>query len=267
MKKRVRVTQLEIGDVIANDIMYYGRRQPLVTKDTVINEYIRHRLDELGIVFVKIYDPDYVEKKEKLDTSKEQRQKNKKVFRAKYNQNVSNMKDVFTDIAKGNTVNIHKVLNVSNEIFKDTQDVYTIIDSISEIREIDDYTYRHSINVSLYAMLLGKWLGLKEQSLKELIQTGVLHDIGKGKVDQDILNKPGKLTDEEFEEIKKHTIYGYEICKPVIWLNDNMKNGVLMHHEKSDGSGYPLGLKEDNISLCIELKKGIQERTNFIRYY
>jgi putative nucleotidyltransferase with HDIG domain len=115
------------------------------------------------------------------------------------------------------------------------------------MREADEYTYTHSVNVSLLSMLIGKWLKLDYYSIKSLVSAGLLHDIGKGKISPDILNKPGALTDDEFEEIKKHPAYGYQIAEKIPEVSDDILKAILMHHEREDGSGYPLGLKSEQI--------------------
>jgi len=110
----------------------------------------------------------------------------------------------------------------------------------------DDYTYQHSVQVGMLSFYLASWLGYGEEEAVEIGQAGFLHDIGKCRVNEQILNKPGRLTDEEFAEIKRHTTYGYEIIKNSM---DNELAAVVaaQHHERMDGTGYPLGLKGDEI--------------------
>lgn len=119
----------------------------------------------------------------------------------------------------------------------------------SSLQAKDDYTYRHNIAVGVLATLLGSWLGLAKQDLLQLTTAGVLHDVGKMLIPDKILNKPGKLTAEEFEEMKKHTIYGYELIKKTPGTNNRQALVALQHHERMDGSGYPLGLTKDKIDL------------------
>src|SRR5690625_7353760 len=77
----------------------------------------------------------------------------------------------------------------------------------------------------------------------------LLHDVGKMLVPEEILNKPGQLTEEEFQEMKNHTLYGYEILKDTVGVNHRQALVALQHHERMDGSGYPLQLKRDEIDL------------------
>ncbi|AFS79431.1 putative metal dependent phosphohydrolase [Gottschalkia acidurici 9a] len=253
MIKKVRVNQIKIGDIVGEDILWESREYPLVTRNTIVNEYIKSRLRDLNISHIDIFDPDYKEIDTNDDSYNRKLEEKKTLFKRNYRKSILNVRDIFRDIAKGESINFSKITNVSTDLFKNAKDVLATIESINEIKEIDDYTYNHSINVALYSMYLADWLRLEKREIKSIIKAGILHDIGKGKIDQEILNKPGKLTEEEFNEMQKHTIYGYDICKPIIWLSDEIKHGALMHHEKIDGSGYPFGLKGDQIPIYAKI--------------
>ncbi len=125
----------------------------------------------------------------------------------------------------------------------------TLYDLFSSLQAKDDYTYRHNIAVGTFANMLGSWLGLDKQELLQLTTAALLHDVGKMLIPESILNKPDKLTDEEYEEMKKHTIYGYELLKQTTGINHRQALVALQHHERLDGSGYPHGIKGDQIDL------------------
>lgn len=131
-------------------------------------------------------------------------------------------------------------------------------DSIDNLHEyMNDILYRNIIpdKNTLIARLIGVWAGLDTEKLDEISMAGLLHDIGKFKIPDEILLKPGKLTKEEFEVIKKHTVYGYEILNNFKIL-ESTKRAALLHHEKFDGSGYPFGYtadKIDDISAIITI--------------
>ena len=116
----------------------------------------------------------------------------------------------------------------------------------------DEYTKGHSQRVSDVSLLIGQRLGFGADSMEELRIGTILHDIGKIGVPDAILNKSGRLTDEEFELMKAHPVIGYEICRPLM-----LSEGVLMlirnHHEKLDGSGYPDGLKGGELPLSLRV--------------
>ena len=106
----------------------------------------------------------------------------------------------------------------------------------------NEYTYRHNICVGVIATYIGKWLGLSEEELSKLTLAATLHDIGKTMISGSILNKPGKLTELEYEEMKHHTIYGYRLIKKIPGLHPSIALTALQHHEREDGQGYPLGI-------------------------
>ena len=113
----------------------------------------------------------------------------------------------------------------------------------------DDYTYRHNLAVAMFSNLLGGWLGMDKQELAQLTTAALLHDVGKMLVPDYILNHPGKLTPEQFDEVKKHTVYGYEILKSTTGVTHRQAMVALQHHERLDGSGYPYGLTASKIDL------------------
>jgi len=121
--------------------------------------------------------------------------------------------------------------------------------SIMEIAAHDYYTHTHSINVSIYALTLAKFLGLDGKDLEDMGMSSMMHDLGKSKVDWDIINKNGKLTDAEFEHMKEHPAAGYDIALKLGVTDRRILAGIRSHHEKLDGGGYPDGLKDKQISL------------------
>jgi len=110
----------------------------------------------------------------------------------------------------------------------------------------DRYTNGHSVRVAKYAMEIAKRMGKSEEEQKLIYYAGLLHDVGKIRVPVEIINKPGRLTDEEFEQVKIHPITGYHILKD-IYEDKKIAMGVKFHHERYDGKGYPSGLAERNI--------------------
>ncbi|SCG83836.1 putative protein aq_2027 [Proteiniborus sp. DW1] len=126
-------------------------------------------------------------------------------------------------------------------------EIEDVLVNLCEIRAIDNYTYGHSVNVSILSMITALNLGYDKEKLIDLGIGALLHDIGKTKLCLDILNKPSSLTKSEFEHIKKHTILGYEILDSVKNLSFDSKIIALSHHERYDGNGYPHNIKGDDI--------------------
>lgn len=121
----------------------------------------------------------------------------------------------------------------------------SIIVDIMNIQKNDDYTYTHCINVAILTTTLCNKLKIDADMTRKIVIGALLHDVGKILVPKDILNKPSKLTDQEFNIMKQHSVLGYDILKDNSELDPVSKLVVLCHHERSDGSGYPLGKTDD----------------------
>ncbi|MGL5390784.1 MAG: HD-GYP domain-containing protein [Shewanella sp.] len=120
---------------------------------------------------------------------------------------------------------------------------------VSALRTKDAYLLEHSVNVAFLLVTFGKYLQLERAELRQLAIGGILHDIGKIHIDNNVLHKPGKLTPEEYEHIKLHQTYALDMISQTNGLSQMSKDVCLMHHEKLDGRGYPRGLKEEQIPL------------------
>jgi HD-GYP domain-containing protein (c-di-GMP phosphodiesterase class II) len=177
---------------------------------------------------------------------------------------------VVSDKLRYETVNVVKQLFSLNE--KKTSDkqlaakktemvsqINSIIDELLDNKELminmidlkcfDNYTYAHSVNVAVLSLFIGISMGFARNTLSELGLSAILHDIGKIFIAKEIINKPAKLTDEEFEEIKTHSFRGYEYARDKYRLPIASYIGILDHHEKWDGSGYPNKTNGKKISL------------------
>ncbi|WNQ09989.1 HD-GYP domain-containing protein [Paenibacillus aurantius] len=121
-----------------------------------------------------------------------------------------------------------------------------VVSLLLTLNQKDEYTYQHCVQVGMISYFLAKWSGRSEADAAMAGKAGYLHDIGKSRIPDSILNKPGKLTEEEFAEIKLHPVYGHEIL--IRSLDSSLPAvAALQHHERLDGSGYPSGLRGDAI--------------------
>lgn len=236
----IHVSECEPGMIIAEDI-YNNYGAILLHKNTILDLYTIKKLQILGIYFFKVFN-EYVPVE--IDSSD---------ITATYEENICEFKEIVKDIGNGKNLDTIKVQNIVGELQETFTSVNDILSSLNSVREIDDYTYCHSINVALLSSLISKWLNMDEMQCKLLSYCGLLHDIGKSKISPEILNKPGSLTPSEFEEIKKHPIIGYKILEKNIAINRDIAIGVLMHHEREDGSGYPFSLKSSQINLYAKI--------------
>ncbi|MCL2620667.1 MAG: HD-GYP domain-containing protein [Defluviitaleaceae bacterium] len=125
----------------------------------------------------------------------------------------------------------------------------TAVMNVPLLRTFDEYTYRHSVDVGMLTIMLGKAMNLSKENLMELGKSAFFHDLGKMFVPLEILNKEGRLTDREYEIMQKHTQLGYDFVRDILHENKSVTSGVLFHHEKYDGTGYPHKLKGEDIPI------------------
>ncbi|MEZ3479258.1 MAG: HD domain-containing protein [Lachnospiraceae bacterium] len=124
---------------------------------------------------------------------------------------------------------------------------------LTDLRCFDGYTYAHSVNVAVLSCIIGFGLKMNEESLEQLVMAGLLHDLGKLVVPPEILNKPARLTNEEYEVMKQHATLSYEIIKERWDISAQVKAAVLFHHENVDGSGYPQGIYGDSMTIFTKI--------------
>lgn len=146
---------------------------------------------------------------------------------------------------KENTETIGEQINIINYKYHEMIELI-----VNAIEMNDTYTYHHSISVAKYAFIIGQAIGYKDLETLEL--TAKLHDIGKIGIPTQILNKPGSLTNEEYEIIKKHPMEGYKLVNKIEFFK-GISEGIRHHHERYDGNGYPEGLKGDDIPLIAQI--------------
>ncbi len=162
------------------------------------------------------------------------------------------IKGVFEDPRSGSVERTKAFAhNMVDYVIKDTKAAQSLL----KIAVHEYYTYTHSVNVAAVGTLFGQNLGLGVADLKGLCAGILLHDVGKTKISTDILNKKGKLSKEEFEIIKKHPEYGAEVLDERGTEFKEERIVTLQHHENDDGSGYPYGLKKDEIHPCGKISR------------
>ena len=145
-----------------------------------------------------------------------------------------------------------EVMEIMQECFKNSKSEFF---SITQVTHKDYSTYTHSVNVGLYCMTYGVKVGLSSGDIRELGLGGILHDVGKSKISPAILDKNGFLTDEEFEEAKKHAPYGGELLFDMNCYGQNVVDMANQHHEKFKGGGYPEELAGEEISYFSRICK------------
>lgn len=239
-KLKINILDCRLGNVLAKDVIINYEGLKLAEKDTIINDFIKNKLIRMGIKIIWIYDVCKLEQRNVKNI-------NCHKIKICYKESISSLKAIFDVLEAAKPLSVNKINDIAKLVYKSIDNTDEIIKYLFQIKEYEDYTLFHSVNVSFYAMLIGKWMCMPEDKILDLIVAGFLHDVGKLAVPERILNKNGSLTDEEFEIMKSHTTFGYGMLKDVIGLSDEIKKSVLMHHERMDGLGYPKGISGDDI--------------------
>lgn len=168
-------------------------------------------------------------------------------FQMQYFDAIDYLRNVFTSATTSHyTIDVDALVNSVSDLFRSRNTIVELFDMLFNMRIISDSVYSHCLNVGLISRMIGRWLKLNKHDLNILTAAGLLHDIGKINIPEEILNKPGKLTDEEFAMVQMHPKYGYDILKNQP-IDSRIKKAALMHHERSDGTGYPSHLTEEFI--------------------
>ena len=160
---------------------------------------------------------------------------------------------IFKDVRMGNALKFDDAVSLVNEINQSIIRNPSALICLSRLKTADNYTYLHSVSVCVLMIALGRQLGMKDDMLKQAGIAGLLHDIGKVFIPDEVLNKPGKLTDEEFNIVKTHPVKGWEFLKNSGEVNDLILDVCRHHHERVDGMGYPDKLSGEALTLFARM--------------
>lgn len=256
--KTISATQARPDMVVADDIFSFSG-QLIIPKGTVLTNRSITRLKFYSITDLKIIleenkDDDLEEEpevEEQAAGSFGSQIRNTKEYQ-EFNKNVMESAKVlegslseFIEHADGN-MDVDKLLTQTKDTIAKSRNPMHTFHMLQGMRNYDDATFVHSLNVSIICNAFGQWLGMDKESLDLLTLSGLLHDVGKMKIPESIVKKPGALTEAEYAQIKLHPRRGYNILRRLP-ISDHIKNVALMHHERCDGTGYPSGLKANEI--------------------
>jgi len=251
---RIHITEVVENDILKYDVFNdYGLH--IASRDTVLTGREISLLLQHSIEYVEILDRpsilnNSVEAFDQLERTLESTASPKWVPQMKpiYNSVVNEIKELFEIARIENKIDTNQAVASFYPLLDNLQLERDVVSLLLLLNNSDSYTYQHSVQVGMLSYYIANWLGLSNAESTRIGYAGFLHDIGKCKIPNEVLNKPEKLTAEEYEEVKKHTIYGYEIIKNST-SDEMMALGALHHHERYNGGGYPHGLKGEEISL------------------
>ncbi len=239
--------------MITAETIYNDYGAVIVWENTVLDTLTIKKLKDFGLDSIRIYESSLSGEVEKEETRYRGDEADTVQFSESYERDTEEFKSVLHDLSVGKTIGIEKTVLIADSVYAKKDKKREIIECITRIQKVDEYTYYHCINVSMLAMLIGKWLRLKPEDNHLLVQAGLLHDIGKSRIPMSVINKPGKLTEDEFIEMKKHSEYGYYLVQYMEGIDKRVPEAILYHHEREDGSGYPMGLLGDQIPLYAKI--------------
>lgn len=263
----VATVALKPGMELAEDVTDY-RGKIILKKNTILDKFSIQKLTANAIHCANIKEAeDYISTYfQKIKVSKAFQQ-----FEALYFANftaykVSLESFIYKKVPMNNN-DLLKIITNITEPFKHSKT--TILDMLSVLRTQDkDFLVAHGLNVALICNYTGKWFKLSDEEINTLILCGFYYDIGKFKLPQEIIRKPGKLTPSEFEVMKTHPVHGYNLIQNLN-IDGNIKLATLMHHERCDGSGYPQKLLDERIypfAKIISILDSYEAMTSFRSY-
>lgn len=238
---RVHVTDLIPGDTMLREI-FNRNGVHVLKKGTIV------QLEEISRLLQHSIDYIDIEPREillSIDPSSETPESLSKV-KPHFDQAIDGFSTIFMEAFKTGKFNKSVVDDSFQPVVGSLMGQKDVVSLLLLLNGKDDYTYKHSMQVGMLSYYLATWMGYSSRESYDIGKAGYLHDIGKSKIPKEILDKPGKLSPQEFEEIKLHTVYGYDIIRESI--DDKVTALVaLQHHERDDGTGYPKGLREEQI--------------------
>ena len=232
---------LEVGYILDEDV--YENRVLLIRKGQVVTDHIKELLQTRKTVKIVHHVPEesvYLEE----DLSDDRIVRLNEQVKTRITEDVTKL---FDDIESDSNASLAQ--NISDTIVNDVLKKDGVGLNLDELKVSDEYTFKHSVDVAAGSIILAKYLGLGADNIRDIGTAGVLHDIGKIMIPNEILNKNGKLTDKEFAVIKNHPVYGYQMLSKNQSIAEPIRRAVLYHHEKFCGGGYPSGLKGNEIPL------------------
>lgn len=253
-KKRVTLEELEKGMIIADDV-YTSTDQLIINRRSIVNEKLLSKLKVYNIPAVNILDVDkdvpalsdedvvVMTQTEKMKATEEF-----KDFRRNFSRTADSLERCLKRVAANgmSQEDLDEIQRITGDIIDTSLKLPHIFDLLHCMRDSSDTVYTHSVNVAVISAVLGKWLRFPVQEQQLLAMSGMLHDIGKLLIPENILLKAYKLTDKEYAIMKSHSLKGYDLLKDLP-IDNHIKYAALMHHERCDGSGYPTAVKGDKI--------------------
>lgn len=246
--RKVRANDLVSGMAAAEEVTSEDKLIKLLKKGARLTEADIARIREWRVPFVAIGDELFEALAESGSVGRPEDE-----FLAIYLSIIREIADAFKTIKKSGEAAITRMRELAEQRIPLLTETVGAFEFLYKIQHYHESTFHHSLNVAVIAGILGKWRGYTGGALKSLILSGLLHDVGKLSIPLAILEKPGPLSPKEFTVIKHHSQEGYQIVSSSAQVDKNARDGILQHHERHDGSGYPAGITGDGICAAAEI--------------
>lgn len=255
VKRRYTSTRLLDEGMVIDQAIVDRTGRILIARKTILDRFLIDALRKMGVpgVYIREGEEDPDEDIEVAPETLETIAKLKVADRAKVTlsdsvkQRVSQgIQFLYSDTASSDFASTAN--NITHSLMHAISENDAVAMNIDALKVCDEYTFKHSVDVATMAMIIAKKSGMSEQEIYQIGVSGLLHDVGKSQIPNEILNKESKLTEEEFTVMKNHTLFGYNILKEKSEIPNTIVAGVLQHHEKMNGRGYPLKLSGTQIS-------------------
>lgn len=240
------------GRVLAEDI-YNTYGVLLLSKGTVLTSKEIAKLKGNGFQSVNVREiPHNQEDDRYLRKQLQQVSANKQLVET-YMDATQTLKDLYISVTHQYMPPINEFEQLYETLRNQVMSQGDLFRSLYLLEGSENYTYRHSINVGILSAIISNLMGMSQEEVQMMGIAGLLHDIGKMMVPSEILMKPDRLTDEEFDIMKQHTVYGYDLFKKSAEFPEIFAQIALLHHERMDGSGYPEKRQGDEIPLSCQI--------------
>jgi HD-GYP domain-containing protein (c-di-GMP phosphodiesterase class II) len=244
-KEFLNIQELKPGMVIIGDVM--KNKSLLIKEGTVVTEEIITRLKKA--YFLEKIEINVSEEVIAQNTKEAEMQRVEETFKE-----ISvGLKELFEKLGHVKKNKVTELRIFSEKILNELKSTEIVISTVGFKGNGNDPIYRHGVNVAVLSGLLGKWIGLEQSKINLLIYSALLHDFGITKLEQKYQNKQDILMQEKYKEIKQHAKIGYKYVDSIEYLDKSVSYGVLMHHEREDGSGYPIGITGEKIHCFAKI--------------
>ncbi|NLK52444.1 MAG: HD-GYP domain-containing protein [Syntrophomonadaceae bacterium] len=250
--KTIQTSEIVKGMILSKDIFSH-ENVLFLSRGSILNEEHRKTLISLGIKYIDIFtDPEGNPFPEA--SRKNQEMLREKQFEKTYWEAVDTTEAILNRLTRTRKFDEKEMVNTIQNLIPLTLTAGTnLLNLLHKIKNRNESIFTHLIGVSIFSIMIGKWLNKDEPRLIELGMAGIIHDLGKCQIPSIILNKPGPLSLKDYQHVQKHSLYGFQLALESNIRKTSILSAILQHHERVDGSGYPYGITANHIDETAKI--------------